>query len=647
MSQIQVDNIYNKEATGSPNFPLGANVTGVVTATSFSGSGANLTGIDATALKDSNGTVRVQANTTGAVITGNVSVGGTLTYEDVTNVDAVGLITARSGIKVTGGDVDVTSGDIDVTSGNIKVGTATTIDNSGVNVTGVITATSYRGDGSQLTGIEAAPTFQATASGSIANGKTIVLNGDATVSVAATTLVSNNVGTEVEIQTNSRTMNSVWISDTQVVVVWCATDHTAVSMAVGTVSGTTITYGTSVEVSPSSGLRGYSAGIFWDKSVNAGFVAIADGFNAEAKGFGFTVSGTTITMRAHASGGYWVDSGEKRCIRVASNGKGGFGMVYITSNGVLATRAGTINSSADISVGSNSNTWSGYNTAHTLSGASTCAIAYNPDLGTATSSSFGIFAIDNGNNGKGGIMSDVNDGQTTHTLNAFTSLVGIEPSPGIALTYNTEFNCFYSVYRVGLSNYSRTWSTQANGTTVKDIMSLQVDSSNASTDWYGVDYSPTTKKAYYALTTGSRIQAYEISFNASNSITVSALQSLTAANTDTNRAAMSANNTKGQVYVAVSDPSSPFYIKSHIWQTEVTTTNVTADNFLGFSAAAYTNGQTVTIKTVGNVDANQTGLTTASKYYVTTGGDLSLTADDPSVYAGLALNSTSIAVKLP
>ena len=96
-----------------------------------------------------------------------------------------------------------------------------------------------------------------------------------------------------------------------------------------------------------------------------------------------------------------------------------------------------------------------------------------------------------------------------------------------------------------------------------------------------------------------------------------------------------------------SDRNSPYYADTHIWQTEIVTTNVTANNFLGFSADAYTNGQTVTIKTVGNVDANQTGLTTASKYYVTNGGDLSLTADDPSVYAGLALNSTSIAVKLP
>ena len=59
--------------------------------------------------------------------TGNVSVGGTLTYEDVKNVDSVGLITARTGIKVLAG---------------------------GINAVGVVTATSFSGDGSALTGVE-------------------------------------------------------------------------------------------------------------------------------------------------------------------------------------------------------------------------------------------------------------------------------------------------------------------------------------------------------------------------------------------------------------------------------------------------------------------------------------------------------------
>lgn len=54
---------------------------------------------------------------------GNVSIGGTLTYEDVSNVDSVGLITARTGINVVGGGISVTSGNIEVTG----IVTATTL----------------------------------------------------------------------------------------------------------------------------------------------------------------------------------------------------------------------------------------------------------------------------------------------------------------------------------------------------------------------------------------------------------------------------------------------------------------------------------------------------------------------------------------
>ena len=40
--------------------------------------------------------------------TGNVSVAGTLTYEDVTNIDSVGLVTARTGVRIVGGGLTVT-----------------------------------------------------------------------------------------------------------------------------------------------------------------------------------------------------------------------------------------------------------------------------------------------------------------------------------------------------------------------------------------------------------------------------------------------------------------------------------------------------------------------------------------------------------
>ena len=104
--RVRADNFTNKAGTGAPTFQTGVVVTGVATATSFSG---NITG------------------TTGT-FTGNVSVGGTLTYEDVTNIDSVGLITARAGIKVLAG---------------------------GINAVGVVTATSFVGSGQNLTNLPA------------------------------------------------------------------------------------------------------------------------------------------------------------------------------------------------------------------------------------------------------------------------------------------------------------------------------------------------------------------------------------------------------------------------------------------------------------------------------------------------------------
>ena len=72
----------------------------------------------------------VNFNTTSGISTfNNVYVGGTITYEDVKNVDSVGIITARAGVKVTGGNVELAQGSgtgyyqITQTSGNtVKFG---------------------------------------------------------------------------------------------------------------------------------------------------------------------------------------------------------------------------------------------------------------------------------------------------------------------------------------------------------------------------------------------------------------------------------------------------------------------------------------------------------------------------------------------
>ena len=74
-------------------------------------------------------------------------------------------------------------------------------------------------------------------------------------------------------------------------------------------------------------------------------------------------------------------------------------------------------------------------------------------------------------------------------------------------------------------------------------------------------------------------------------------------------------------------------------------TNLTSTNFLGFSDGAYTNGQTAKIQIAGSVDDAQSSLTPGTQYYVQTDGTLSTSAGNPSVLAGTAISSTKIIVR--
>ena len=90
MSNLRVTNLQGRTAGSSPTLPDGVVVTGVATATSFSG---NLTG-NASGLT---GTPDIAVrNITGVAATFT----GVLTYEDVTNIDSVGIITARSDVSI-------------------------------------------------------------------------------------------------------------------------------------------------------------------------------------------------------------------------------------------------------------------------------------------------------------------------------------------------------------------------------------------------------------------------------------------------------------------------------------------------------------------------------------------------------------------
>ena len=102
MSKVRSDNISNRNNDRAPTLTYGAevpvgygitgaggiNITGVATAASFSGSATGLTGTPDI-------TVR---NITGV----GATFSGTVNYEDVTNIDSIGIVTAQGGLRVVG-----------------------------------------------------------------------------------------------------------------------------------------------------------------------------------------------------------------------------------------------------------------------------------------------------------------------------------------------------------------------------------------------------------------------------------------------------------------------------------------------------------------------------------------------------------------
>ena len=288
MSRIRANKITNKLGTGAVELEKGAhlpigmgitgagglNITGVVTAGSFAGDGSGLIGVASTdnivtgtaatfntypvdinagmTVAGVSSMASITATTGGftgaltgttAAFSGTVSIGGTLTYEDVTNIDSVGLVTAREGIFIpdnkelkigntagspdlklyhngsgTGSFIDNNTGDLRIRSDDVQIRGSndeliavfyenSSVDlyfngsqklvtsNTGVTVTGTVAATSYTGDGSNLTGISVGITTEALTTA----GNTVTLDlskDDHKITKSGTYTITCTGGTE-------------------------------------------------------------------------------------------------------------------------------------------------------------------------------------------------------------------------------------------------------------------------------------------------------------------------------------------------------------------------------------------------------------------------------------------------------------------
>ena len=141
MSRLRSNKVVNQAGTGAPELTYGAvvpatgtisgaggiNVTGIVTAASFSGDGSSLTGVgDPSALKDGSN-IKVQAVSGGANVTGNVAATGNVTAVDGT---FSGNATVTGNLTVNGTTTTIDTATLSIEDKNVGLGSVTTPSNT-------------------------------------------------------------------------------------------------------------------------------------------------------------------------------------------------------------------------------------------------------------------------------------------------------------------------------------------------------------------------------------------------------------------------------------------------------------------------------------------------------------------------------------
>ena len=588
MSGIRVSNLRGETAGSSPIFPDGVVVTGVTTSTSFSG---NLTG---------NVTGNVTGNISGTTgsFSGNVSVGGTLSQEDVTNIDSVGVVTARGGIRIGVGQ-------------------------SVSSVSGIIT---YYGDGSQLTGLESG-VHNFVASGNIDNGKTVVINTDGTVGIVTiTTDTTPSAGTPVVFESAAVFWTAVaYIGNSKVVVAYSDGGNSYRGTAVvGTVSGTSISFGTPVTFD-SNAINTTSA--IYDSTNDKVVIAYSNGSDSN-KGTCVvgTVSGTSISFGtpvvfdnsnlSFVSATY--DSTNSKAViayRDTPDGYKGkaivgtvsgtsisFGSVAVYESANQTTDvAATYDSTNQKVVIAYANNSKGKAVVGTVSGTSISfgtAVEFQDDTITQSSATY------DSTNGKIVIAYRHND-SSNHGTAIIGTVSGTSISFGTAVVFNAA----------ATGEISATYDSNIGKVVIA----------------YG-DEGNSTYKAGTAIV--GTVSGTSISFGSE--------VVFENANTDYIRTAFdSANN---QIVIVYDDNGNSSYGTAVVFSAVVQTINLTATNYIGIAAEAISDGATGKITVVGGVNTGQTGLTTARTHYVQNDGSLSTSAGSPSVVAGTAISASELLV---
>ena len=462
--------------------------------------------------------------------------------------------------------------------------------------------------------------YKAVASGAITNGKPVIVNSTGTVTQISES--AQVLSSEVLYRNNtSRVADSAFDSDLGKVVIAYREAATG-DAVVGTVSGSTISYGTTVQFE-SGDLN--EVAIDYDTSNDKFLIVYVDaGDGDKGKAVVGTVSGTTISYGTIA---VFDTSATSELDCVFDSNANRFLIAYRDAgNSAYGTAVVATISGTDVSFGSASVYESNGTSRNSLcfdSTANKIVIAYNPTIGGAnkgyaivatisgTSVSFGSSAEFH----SGGIaaMKAIYDSANNKTVIAYPDGQGISK---VATVSGTSIS-FGSSVNFGSNNVF--------------YLSGTYDSDNETVIFFYSDYAD---NRYGKFVTGT-VSGTSISYTSATTIhSANTYYTTTVYDSTNNKIVFSfsdnGNSNKGTSIVLT--PAIP--------------TNLTTENFIGLATGGtYPTAAEATIDIVGTVNKDQSGLTAGQTYYVQTDGTLGTSADDPSVVAGTAISATELIVK--
>ena len=697
MSQLNVDNIQNRTGSnGGPNFPSGITVAvgqtayihgnlqvdgtetiintetlnvadktvGIGSTSNASNTTADGSGIEIFASSSQTGnnkTITWQNSSSawtfgGGGIVATDSVVGSAVTSNASGIDVTGIITASSGVKVTGGGIDIT--------GNIGLGGAT------YGSSGQVLTSGGSGANATWTSISAAPEITGTASGAIVADKPCIANADGTISQVTQTIIpatTTKQDTELSSLSSYEIQDAKWIgSDNFIMIARKHNDSEKSRYLFGSVTSggaITLTNGATWTTDHSNAFNGRIA---VDSSTNKFLAGVQLGGDSKYYIRAGQMNAGKTDIDWGTGQGINVGNSSQKCGTVATDNNGGYMIVYRRDSNNLHFRHCQLDSSNAITYSGESD----WNYGNASNGASanaenTITMEYIPSVGAYWCvvydsnrqyySPNGIWISNGGylracwakSNGTGSAPTMTQATQTPFTGPSAnqswpTGQLGYQPW----LSYDSTSGKGILTYRsIPSSGKPCAMVLSFTDTTAQPTYTAAVELTQNTCESIRNSWNSTAQEAVFYMATTSGGDKNEIKcFTISGNTLSDANHNLTVfPSVHYQYFALASNPSKGRVITATKEEVDN-YISVSTVDIPATTNNITAENFIGFAAASYADAATATIKVVGNT-TTQSGLTPGQKYYVQLNATLATTPADISVEAGVALSSTSLLIK--